>query len=137
MRFFVLYYQTLEFTGVYQRWTTYALMPKSVSEMHFRANSKKTQFLGKTASDKSAWIKAWWLYIHSWLYMSLLWWCRTQISGEQKTLKGYCKSTRIMNVNWLFIAVGMHYVEKKLNKEKLELTYFLDNMLAVHFYFSL
>ena len=42
-----------------------------------------------------------------------------------------------MNVNWLFIAVGMHYVEKKLNKEKLELTYFLDNMLAVHFYFSL
>ena len=27
-----------------------------------------------------------------------------------------------MNVNWLFIAVGMHYVQKKHNKEKLELT---------------
>ena len=53
--------------------------------------------------------------------MSVLWWCRTQISGEQKTLKRYCKSTRIMNVNWLFRAVGMHYVQKKkkLNKGKL------------------
>ena len=55
--------------------------------------------------------------------MSLLWWCRTQISGEQKTLKRYCQSTRIMNVNWLFMAVGMHYVQKiKLHKGKLELT---------------
>ena len=28
-----------------------------------------------------------------------------------------------MNVNWMFIAVGMHYVQKKkLNKGKLELT---------------
>ena len=27
-----------------------------------------------------------------------------------------------MNVNWLFIAVGMHYVKKKINKGKLELT---------------
>ena len=43
-----------------------------------------------------------WLYIHSWLYMSVLWWCRIQISAEQKILKRYCKSTRIMNVNWLF-----------------------------------
>ena len=33
--------------GVYQRWTTYALKPESVSEMHFHANSKKTQSLGK------------------------------------------------------------------------------------------
>ena len=43
--------------GIYQRWTTYALKSKSVSEMHFPtiwrskftdvANSKKTQFLGK------------------------------------------------------------------------------------------
>ena len=35
------------FTGVYQRWTTYALKPESVSEMHFHANSKKAQSLGK------------------------------------------------------------------------------------------
>ena len=49
MRFFVLYYQTIEFTGVYQRWTMYALMPKSVSEMLFHANSKKTQSLGKNS----------------------------------------------------------------------------------------
>ena len=27
-----------------------------------------------------------------------------------------------MNLNWLFIAVGMNYVQKKLNKGKLELT---------------
>ena len=33
----------------------------------------------------------------------------TQISGDQKTIKRYCKSTRIINVNWLF--VGMHYVQ--------------------------
>ena len=42
MRFFILYCQTIEFTGVYQRWTTYALMPKSMSEMHFRTNSKNS-----------------------------------------------------------------------------------------------
>ena len=47
MGFCVLYYQTIIFTGVYQRWTTYALKPKSVSKMNFRANSKKTQSLGK------------------------------------------------------------------------------------------
>ena len=41
-----------------------------------------------------------------------------QISGEQKTLKKYFKSTRIMNVNWLFIAAGMDYVQKNLNKGK-------------------
>ena len=63
-----------------------------------------------------------WLYIYSWLYMSMLWWCRTQISAEQKVLKRYCKSTRITNINWLFIAVGMHYVQKEMNKGKLELT---------------
>ena len=45
--FCVLYYQTIIFTGVYQRWTTYALKPKSVLGMHFRANSKKTPSLGK------------------------------------------------------------------------------------------
>ena len=45
-----------------------------------------------------------------------------KFNGEQKTLKRYYKSTRIMNVNWLFIAVGMHYVQKKINKGKLELT---------------
>ena len=49
MRFFILYCQTIEFTGVYQGWTTYALMPKSMSEMHFRTNSKKTQSLGKSS----------------------------------------------------------------------------------------
>ena len=43
---------------VYQRWTMYALKRKCVLEMHFRANSKKTQSLGKTAVDKSARIKA-------------------------------------------------------------------------------
>ena len=58
-----------------------------------------------------------WLYIHSWLYMPVLRWCRTQISTEQKTLKRYCNSTRIMNVNWSFIAEGMHYVQKKLIRE--------------------
>ena len=47
MRFFVLYYQIIEFTGAYQRWTTYALIPKSVTEMHFRENSKRPQSLGK------------------------------------------------------------------------------------------
>ena len=64
-----------------------------------------------------------WLYIYSWLCMPVLWWCTTQISGKQKTLKRYCKSTRIMNVNWWFMTVGMHYVKKKLNKRKLELTF--------------
>ena len=49
MRFFILYCQTIEFTGVYQRWTTHALMPKSMSEMHFRTNSKKIQSLGKNS----------------------------------------------------------------------------------------
>ena len=63
-----------------------------------------------------------WLYIHSWLYMPVLRWCRTQISTEQKTLQRYCNSTRIMNVNWPFIAEGMHYVQKNINKGKLELT---------------
>ena len=47
MRFCVLYYQTIIFTGVYQRWTVYALKPKSVLEMRFCANSKKTRSLGK------------------------------------------------------------------------------------------
>ena len=37
MGFCVLYYQTIIFMGVYQRWTMYALKPKSVSEMHFCA----------------------------------------------------------------------------------------------------
>ena len=45
--FCVLYYQTITFTGVYQLWATYALKPQSVLDMHFRANSKKTQSLGK------------------------------------------------------------------------------------------
>ena len=54
-----------------------------------------------------------WLYIYRWLYVSVLWWCRTQISEEQKILKRYFKSTRITNVNWLFTAVGMHYAHKK------------------------
>ena len=53
---------------VYQQWTTFALKPKSVSEIHFPAiwrfkfidlaNSKKTQTLGETAVDKSAWVNA-------------------------------------------------------------------------------
>ena len=47
MGFCVLYYQTIIFTGIYQRWSTYALKPKSVSDLHFRAKSKKTQSLGK------------------------------------------------------------------------------------------
>ena len=63
------------------------------------------------------------LYIHSWLYIPVLRWCRTQISTEQKTLKRYCNSTRIMNVNWSFIAEGMLYVKKKkINNGKLELS---------------
>ena len=33
--------------GVYQQWATHALKPKSVVEMHFRENSKKTQSLRK------------------------------------------------------------------------------------------
>ena len=51
--------------GVYQRWTTYTLKSKSVSEMHFPTiwrskftdivSSKKKSIL---AVDKSAWIKA-------------------------------------------------------------------------------
>ena len=64
-----------------------------------------------------------WLYIHSWLYMPVLRWCRTQISTEQKTLQRYCNSTRIMNVNWPFIPEGMHYVQKNINKGKMR-TYF-------------
>ena len=63
------------------------------------------------------------LYIYSWLCMSVLWWCRTQISEKEKNIKKYCKSTRIMYVNWLFITIGMPYVKKKHNKEKLELTF--------------
>ena len=47
MGFCVLYYQTIIFTGLYQLWGTYALKPENVSEMHFHANSKKTQSLGK------------------------------------------------------------------------------------------
>ena len=47
MGFCVLYYQNIIFTGIYQQWTMYALKPKSVLEIHFRANSKKTQSLGK------------------------------------------------------------------------------------------
>ena len=47
MAFSVLYYKLIIFTGVYQQWTTYALKPKSVLEMHFCANSKKTQIFEK------------------------------------------------------------------------------------------
>ena len=63
-----------------------------------------------------------------------------------KNIKKYCKGTRKMNVNWLFIAVGMHYVQKKLIRENqnllLKCGYFslfskvqhlLDSMLAVNF----
>ena len=39
-----------------------------------------------------------WLYTHSWLYMPVLRWCRTQIFTVKKTLKRYCNSTRIMSV---------------------------------------
>ena len=49
MAFSILYYKLIIFTGVYQQWTTYALKPKSVSEMHFLANCKKTQSLGKNS----------------------------------------------------------------------------------------
>ena len=75
---------------------------------------------------------------------------QNQISGEQKTLKRYCKCTRMMNVNWLFIVARMHYVKKDLIRENQNLLlncgYFsifskvqhlLDNMLAVNFYFKL
>ena len=58
-----------EKNGVYQRWTTHALKSNSVSEMHIPmiwkskftdlVNSRKHSiFGGKTAVDKSAWIKA-------------------------------------------------------------------------------
>ena len=66
---------------------------------------------------------------------------------KAKNLKRYCKSTKIMNVNWLFIAVGMHYVQKKLIRENQNLLlncgyfslfskvqYLPDSMLAVNFY---
>ena len=70
MGFCVLYYQTIIFTGIYQRWTTYALKPKSVLEMHFLANSKKTQSLEKMAVGKSAWIKAcMYMYIYIYIYI--------------------------------------------------------------------
>ena len=36
-----------------------------------------------------------------------------------------------MNANWLFIAARMHYVKKRLNKGKLELT----SELWIFFYF--
>ena len=60
--------------------------------------------------------------VHDYTYiadytLSVLWWCRIQISAKQKTLKRYYKSSKIMNVNWLFIAVGMHYVQKKNIRE--------------------
>ena len=55
-----------------------------------------------------------------------------------------------MNVNWSLIAEGMHYVQKKTNKGKLELTsqlwivftfqqglHRLDSMLAINFYVTL
>ena len=57
MGFCVLYYQTIIFTGVYQRWAMYALKPKSVLEMHFRANSKKTQSLGTNGGGLQFFIK--------------------------------------------------------------------------------
>ena len=47
MEFCVFYCQTIILTGLYQRRTMNALKPKSVLEMHFRANSQKTQSLGK------------------------------------------------------------------------------------------
>ena len=70
---------------------------------------------------------------------------------KAKNIKKYCKSTRIMYVNWLFITVGMHYVQKiNLIKENQNLLlncgYFsllsrvqhlLDSMLAVNFYVKL
>ena len=56
--------------------------------------------------------------VHDYTYIAdytyVLWQCRTQISGGKKKLKRYCKSTGIMNVNWLFIAVGMHHFKKNL-----------------------
>ena len=57
MSFFVLYYQTMEFTGVYQRWTTYALMPKC-RKCIFVQTVKKLNFWEKAAVDESALIKA-------------------------------------------------------------------------------
>ena len=57
--------------------------------------------------------------IYMYVYLSVLWWCITQkITWEQKALRRYCKSTRIINVKWFF--VGML---KKINKGKLEPTF--------------
>ena len=70
---------------------------------------------------------------------------------KAKNIKKYCKNTRIMYVNWLFITVGMHYVQKiNLIKENQNLLlncgYFsllsrvqhlLHSMLAVSFYVKL
>ena len=58
MEFCVLYYQTIIFTGVYQQWTMYALKPKSVLEIHFRANSKKTKSLGKNGCRQKCFDKS-------------------------------------------------------------------------------
>ena len=69
MGFCVLYYQTIIFTGVYQRWTTYALKPKSVSEMHFRANSKKTQSLCKNGCRQKCLDKS--LYMQIYVYVAV------------------------------------------------------------------
>ena len=50
---------------VYQQWTMYALKPKSVLEMHFCANSKKTQSLEKNSCRQKCLDKSltWW---HQW-----------------------------------------------------------------------
>ena len=56
MGFYVLYYQTIIFTGAYQRWTTYTFKPKSVLDMHLTV--KKLNLWEKTTVDKSACVKA-------------------------------------------------------------------------------
>ena len=70
--------------------------------MHLNVGLNAYSFDLLCSNNFSKWIKfgyggnmCTWLYIHSWLYISVLWWCRTQISGEQKTLKRYCKRTRM------------------------------------------
>ena len=76
--------------------------------------------------------------------------CCDDVEPKYLENKKHCKSTRIMNGNWLFVAVGMHYVQKKLIRENYNLLlncgYFslfskvyhlLDSMLAINFYVNL
>ena len=109
--------------GLHPRWNIFVfpfLPDKRLNWwVHLNVGRNAYSFDLSCSNNFSKWIKfgyevnmCTWLCIYSWLYMSVLWWCRTQIPAEQKILKRYCQSSRITNVNWLFIAVLMHYVTR-------------------------